>query len=26
VMDALEKAGAEAGSTVRIGSRELEWD
>jgi GTP-binding protein len=26
VMDALEKAGAEAGSTVRIGARELEWD
>ena len=26
VMDALEKAGAETGSTVRIGSRELEWD
>jgi GTP-binding protein len=26
VMDALEKAGAEAGSTVRIAGRDLEWD
>jgi GTP-binding protein len=26
VIDALEQAGVEAGSTVRIGKRELEWD
>ena len=26
VIDALEQAGIEAGSTVRIGNRELEWD
>ena len=26
VIDALEQAGVEAGSTVRVGNRELEWD